>query len=53
MHQPHEIEVYPDSLDRFTPTKKGMTQRADDKVFLESHASRLKVDIIFGGGLFL
>ncbi len=50
MYQPHEVleepkEITLSSIDR---EGKGMLKRADDKVYLESHAHRKKINIIFG-----
>ena len=52
MYQPHQIETYPDTLNKELVDKTGKysLRRADDKVYFRSMAFHLSTNIYFGGG---
>ena len=52
MQQPHEIDTYPEAIDKdyFSKSGKGSLKRLDDKIYLRSMAFLLSTNIYFGGG---
>ncbi len=52
MYQPHKVLEYPTEIEseRVSVKGKGLTLRADDKIYYETHAFRAGVNIEFGIG---